>query len=245
MRSPRIDAAADQKDDLAAGFASISIAGMMTPVFLAAALVLPAPLMVQASGTAPPAESTPPAAEPAPALPRVTLETALGRIVIELETARAPLSTAAFLRYVGERRLDGTGFYRALDLGRGYGLVQFGTRNDRARTLPPIAHEPTSATGLSHTSGAISLARGAPGTAAGDFFIVVGDLVALDAQPPESGADPDGYAVFGRVVEGMDVIRAILTQPIDPEAGEGTMRGQMLASPVTINSARRHAEPAP
>lgn len=239
MRKPRSDAAADQQDGLAAEAGWGSIDDMMIRALLAAALVLPAPVLAQGTGTAPPAESTPPAAEPAPALPRVTLETALGVVVIELETTRAPLSTAAFLRYVGERRLDGTGFYRALDLGRGYGLVQFGTRNDRARTLPPIAHEPTSATGLSHTSGAISLARGAPGTAAGDFFIVVGDLVALDAQPPGSGADPDGYAVFGRVVEGMDVIRAILTQPIDPEAGEGTMRGQMLASPVTITSARR------
>lgn len=190
----------------------------------------------------PPAPVSPPAT-PAPApvyeTVRVTLTTALGPIVLELESQRAPVSTAAFLRYVDQRKLDGTGFYRALDLGRGYGLVQFGTRNLPARTLPPVAHEPTSQTGLSHTDGTISLARGAPGTARGDFFIVVGDLVSLDAQPAGSGGDPDGFAAFGRVVEGMDVIRQILASPTDPNAGEGAMRGQMLAAPVSISSARR------
>lgn len=190
----------------------------------------------------PPAPVSPPAT-PAPApvyeTVRVTLTTALGPIVLELESQRAPVSTAAFLRYVDQRKLDGTGFYRALDLGRGYGLVQFGTRNLPARTLPPVAHEPTSQTGLSHTDGTISLARGAPGTARGDFFIVVGDLVSLDAQPAGSGGDPDGFAAFGRVAEGMDVIRQILASPTDPNAGEGAMRGQMLAAPVSISSARR------
>ena len=190
--------------------------------------------------TQPPTEL--PAAAPAPApvyeTTRVTLATALGSIVLELESQRAPISTAAFLRYVDQRKLDGTGFYRALDMGRGYGLVQFGTRNIAARTLPAIAHEPTTQTGLSHTSGTISLARGAPGTARGDFFIVVGDLVSLDAQTNGSG-DPDGFAAFGRVVEGMDVVRQIMASPADPNAGEGAMRGQMLAVPVTITNARR------
>ena len=198
---------------------------------------------------------TPPVAAPAPApaptyqTVRVTLTTALGPIILELESQRAPLSTAAFLRYVDQRKLDGTGFYRALDMGRGYGLVQFGTRNIPARTLAPIAHEPTSQTGLSHTDGAISLARGAPGSARGDFFIVLGDLVSLDAQPPGAGGDPDGFAVFGRVIEGMDVVRQIVAQPTDPNAGEGAMRGQILATPVTIANARRSpvmpAQPAP
>ena len=197
--------------------------------------------------TQPPTEL--PAAAPAPApvyeTTRVTLATALGSIVLELESQRAPISTAAFLRYVDQRKLDGTGFYRALDMGRGYGLVQFGTRNIAARTLPAIAHEPTTQTGLSHTSGTISLARGAPGTARGDFFIVVGDLVSLDAQTNGSG-DPDGFAAFGRVVEGMDVVRQIMASPTDPNAGEGAMRGQMLAAPVDISTARRTpTTPAP
>lgn len=190
--------------------------------------------------TAPPIEA-PPAATPAPtyATVRITLTTALGAIVLDLESERAPVSTAAFLRYIDQRKLDGIGFYRAMDLGRGYGLVQFGTRNDPRRTLPPIAHEPTSRTGLSHTDGAISLARAAPGTARGDFFIVVGDLVSLDAQPAGAGGDPDGFAVFGRVVEGMDVVRQIMAAPTDPNTGEGVMRGQMIAAPVRIESGRR------
>ena len=202
------------------------------------ALSAPATALAQ---TALPAEAAPATAVPAPtyATVRVTLTTALGPIVLELESERAPVSTAAFLRYIDQRRLDGTGFYRAMDLGRGYGLVQFGTRNDPRRTLPPIAHEPTGRTGLSHTDGTISMARAAPGSARGDFFIVVGDLVSLDAQPAGSGGDVDGFAAFGRVVEGMDVVRAIMAAPTDPNAGEGVMRGQMIAAPVRIESGRR------
>lgn len=218
---------------------------MLKPALFAFAALLSTAAGAQDSS--PPAPVTPPAA-PAPVYEtvRVTLTTAIGPIVLELESQRAPVSTAAFLRYVDQRKLDGTGFYRALDLGRGYGLVQFGTRNLPARTLPPVAHEPTSQTGLSHTDGTISLARGAPGTARGDFFIVVGDLVSLDAQPAGAGGDPDGFAAFGRVVEGMDIVRQIMAAPTDPNAGDGAMRGQMLATPVGISSVRRTpATPAP
>jgi len=173
----------------------------------------------------------------------VTITTSLGPVVIALETERAPISTAAFLRYVDQHKLDGTTFYRAMDLGRGYGLVQFGTRNDPRRTLPPIAHEPTTRTGLSHTDGTISFARAAPGTARGDFFIVVGDLVSLDAQTSGTG-DPDGFAAFGHVIAGMDIVRQIMAAPTDPNAGEGVMRGQMIAAPIRIVSARRGGEAA-
>lgn len=215
---------------------------MLKPALLALAATLAT--AAGAQDGPPPAPVAPPAASaPVYETVRVTLTTALGPIVLELESQRAPVSTAAFLRYVDQRKLDGTGFYRALDMGRGYGLVQFGTRNIAARTLPPIAHEPTTQTGLSHTSGTISLARGAPGTARGDFFIVVGDLVSLDAQTNGSG-DPDGFAAFGRVVEGMDVVRQIMAAPTDPNAGEGAMRGQMLAEPVGIASARRTPVPS-
>jgi peptidyl-prolyl cis-trans isomerase A (cyclophilin A) len=181
----------------------------------------------------------PAAPTPAAALPRVALVTGMGTIVIELETGRAPLTTANFLRYVDQRKLDGTNFYRAMNLGQGYGLIQMGTRGMPQRTLRPVAHEPTSVTGLSHVEGTISLARLAPGTGAGDFFITVGDLVSLDAQPAGSGGDPDGFAAFGRVVEGMEIVRAILAAPTDPNAGEGVMRGQMIAEPVRITTARR------
>jgi peptidyl-prolyl cis-trans isomerase A (cyclophilin A) len=173
----------------------------------------------------------------APATVRVALETDRGRIVLALETERAPITAGNFLRYVDARRLDGTEFYRAMKMGEG-GLVQGGVRDAR-RLYPPIAHEPTSQTGLSHTDGAISLARTAPGTAAADFFIIVGDrMTGLDAGP-NSGGDQLGFAAFGHVVEGMDVVRAILAAPTSPTEGEGVMRGQMLDPRIRIVTARR------
>jgi peptidyl-prolyl cis-trans isomerase A (cyclophilin A) len=82
------------------------------------------------------------------------------------------------------------------------------------------------------------MARAAPGSAQGDFFIIVGGLPALDAQAAGEG-DIAGYAVFGRVVEGMEVVKAILAAPVDPDAGEGAMKGQMIAAPVPILRATR------
>jgi peptidyl-prolyl cis-trans isomerase A (cyclophilin A) len=134
-------------------------------------------------------------------------------------------------------------FYRAMRLDWGTqpnGLIQAGTQNDPKRILPPIAHEPTTQTGLSHTVGAISMARFAPGTATGDFSIMVSDQTALDADPKgESDDARAGFAVFGHVVSGMDVVRKIFDQPTDPEKGEGWMKGQMLAQPVKIVHAHR------
>lgn len=185
-----------------------------------------------------PALAQGPAPTPAPETVRVTLTTAQGPVVLELEKGRAPLTTANFLRYVDQNKLDGATFYRAAKAPNAadYGLVQFGTKNELKRTLPPVAHEPTSQTGLNHKNGTISLARAAPGTGAGDFFILVGDTPSLDAQP---GGDP-GFAAFGRVVEGMEVVKAILAAPTDPNQGDGVMKGQYLASPVRIVSARRN-----
>ena len=82
------------------------------------------------------------------------------------------------------------------------------------------------------------MARAAPGTAGGDFFIAVGAMPSMDADPTQPG-DNAGFAVFGRVVEGMDVVHRILDAPTSPTAGEGAMKGQMLAAPVRIVSARR------
>lgn len=178
------------------------------------------------------------AATPVPASVKVVLKTSLGDIVLAVETQRAPITAANFLRYVDQRRLDGSEFYRsvAVDADGQYGLIQGGLRGNPKRVLKPIAHESTAVTGLSHVSGAISMARAEPGTATADFFIVIGDLVALDAQP--NGGDP-GYAVFGQVVDGMDVVHLIFGQPRSPTAGQGAMQGQMLAVPVKILTARR------
>lgn len=173
----------------------------------------------------------------------VLIETTMGDITASIETERAPVTAANFLRYVDEDRFDGTHFYRAMHLDWGQppnGLLQGGTQMDPDRVLDPIAHEPTSQTGLSHTNGALSMARYDPGTATGDFSIMIKDQTGLDADPTSS--DPNrqlGFAVFGYVVDGMDVVQAIHALPPDPEKGEGWMKGQLLAEPVEIVDMRR------
>jgi len=181
--------------------------------------------------------TTPAAPAPAPTVAPVTvnvvLTTSEGPITIALEKTRAPKTTANFLRYVDAKRLDGVVIYRAMKLGEGTGLIQGGAQNDPKRLFPPVAHEPTTQTGLSNTDGAISMARGAPGTATADFFIVVGDVSSLDAQPGQPG-DNLGYAAFGHVIAGMDLVRRILQAPTAPTGGPPGMEGQMLAPPIKI-----------
>jgi peptidyl-prolyl cis-trans isomerase A (cyclophilin A) len=168
---------------------------------------------------------------------RVALETDRGRIVVAVHAGKAPVTAANFLQYVDRKRFDGTAFYRGVG-APDYGFVQAGTQNDPKRILPPIAHEPTSQTGLTHDDGALSMARYAPGSATGDFFIVLGKMPAMDAQPQAEG-DNQGFAVFAHVVEGMDVVKAMLAEPKSPTKGEGVMKGQMLETPVKIVTARR------
>tara|TARA_R110002167_G_scaffold3743_17_gene18198 strand:- start:2534 stop:3172 length:639 start_codon:yes stop_codon:yes gene_type:complete len=187
-----------------------------------------------------PAPAPEQAAAPALAV-QVVLDTSAGPIIVETDP-RAPVTAANFLRYVDEDRFDGTDFYRGMDLGSGTGLIQGGTANAPDRVLPPIAHEPTSQTGLRHVDGALSMARFDPGTADGDFFIILGSIPGLDAG--QTTPDDPGFAVFGHVVEGMDVVRAILAAPKSPTEGEGVMRGQMLDPRIHILSARR-VTPAP
>lgn len=205
---------------------------------LAFALIAAAPVKKRAVPTYPA-----PSKAPLPDKVRVALETEAGRIVVELDVKRAPASASNFVRYAETRRFDGTVFYRAMHLKWGEqpnGLIQAGTRGDPRRNLPPIPHEPTDVTGILHKAGTLSMARYAPGTATGDFSIMVSDQPGLDAQP--DSADPEikaGYAAFGQVIEGMDVVRTIFAAPISETEGEGIMRGQMLAQPVKILTARR------
>ena len=203
---------------------------------LAAALVaLPAVAQTPAATPQPPA-----AAPVAPALPRVALETDQGRIVVELETAKAPVTAKNFLRYVDNKRFDGAVFFRASKTPGApqYGLLQGGLQGDVSKMYPPIAHEPTTQTGLKHLDGTISMGRFAPGTARADFFILLGEATYLDADPKQPG-DNLGFAAFGRVVEGMDVVKKIHAMPLSPTKGEGVMKGEILETPVKIISARR------
>jgi peptidyl-prolyl cis-trans isomerase A (cyclophilin A) len=184
-----------------------------------------------------PAQTAEPASTAAETV-RVALNSSEGAIVIELGAKRAPITTANFLRYVDQKRFDGMSIYRATRVAPGFGLIQGGVRNDPKRALPPIAHEPTSQTGLSHKDGTISMARNAPGTASGDFFITIGDIPSMDADPSQPGGNL-GFAAFGHVVEGMEIVRRILEAPTSPTEGEGAMKGQIHAPPVRILTARR------
>jgi peptidyl-prolyl cis-trans isomerase A (cyclophilin A) len=167
---------------------------------------------------------------------RIRLETAAGPIVIELEMKRAPITATNFLRYAEEKRLDGTFFYRAARRRNNpkTGLVQGGINHRVVRARLPIAHEPTSRTGLRHVEGTVSMARNAPGTAMGDFFITVGPAVYLDARPGSAG-----YAAFGKVVQGMDLVRRMLAAPTYPGGRSANTKGQQIIAPIRIVSARR------
>jgi peptidyl-prolyl cis-trans isomerase A (cyclophilin A) len=201
---------------------------------IAAALLAALSVPALAQPASPPAAATPaPQAELVP----VAIETSLGRIVVALDKTHAPITTANFLRYVDAHRFDGETFYRALHQDDGGGLIQGGVLSDVRKLFKPIAHEPTSQTGLSHVAGAISMANKGPGTADGSFFILVSDIPGLDANGP--GGDANGFAVFGHVVEGMDVVKKIFDAPRSPTKGNGAMKGEMLDPPVKIVKAER------
>jgi peptidyl-prolyl cis-trans isomerase A (cyclophilin A) len=181
--------------------------------------------------------AAPKASEPLPDSVRVRLETEAGAIVLDLDARRAPVTTANFVRYVEAGRFDGTTFYRAsrTPKAQGRGFIQGGIRRDPKRMFPAIVHEPTSKTGITHREGTISMARAETGASAiGDFFITASTMPKLDAREGSPG-----YAAFGRVVEGMEVVRGILAAPTVENAGRGKMQGQALVKPVGILRARR------
>ncbi len=178
---------------------------------------------------------------PAWAQPVVTvvIETTAGTITAEIDQARAPISAANFLRYVDQKMYDGGRFHRAVRLDNQVRqdvkieVVQAGRDPERAKTekgFGPIALERTSATGLRHVDGTLSMARSGPDTATSDFFICVGDQPSLDFGGARN-ADGQGFAAFGRVVAGMDVVRHI-------QAGATNDREALLA-PVRIERAYR------
>ena len=179
-------------------------------------------------------------AGPAPTeqLVKVAFETSAGRILVEVDKGRAPITAGNFLRYVDSGRFNGESFYRAMPYTPGEGLIQGGITSDSAKLYPAIKHEPTNVTGLKHVAGALSVARGEPGSARADFFILTTDIPGLDANPAGEG-DNQGYAAFGKVVEGMDVVRKIFVMPTSPTKGEGILKGQMLEPTVKIVKAAR------
>lgn len=174
------------------------------------------------------------AAAAPPPNPHVVIATEKGEIVVEIDLARAPVTAANFLRYVDARLYDGSTFHRTVTLANQpdnkdkIEVIQ-GGQLDEAKEFPPIAHESTQATGLRHLDGTISMARSAPGSATSSFFLCVGDQPELDFGGRRN-PDGQGFAAFGRVVEGLNVVRTIHGLPAE---------GQQLKPAVRILSVRR------
>jgi peptidyl-prolyl cis-trans isomerase A (cyclophilin A) len=175
-----------------------------------------------------PAPAVAPATVPHEDFVKVAIETREGKITVALDRARAPLTVANFLHYVDLHRYDGQSFYRAMPYDKG-GLIQGGIISDVRLLFKPIAHEPTSTTGLHNVRGTLAMARLEPGSAQSDFFILTEDIPALDA-----GANDPGFAAFGHVVEGMDLADKIFRDPRSAIKGVGAMKGQMLEPAVRI-----------
>jgi peptidyl-prolyl cis-trans isomerase A (cyclophilin A) len=155
-----------------------------------------------------------------PTTPHIEIQTGLGDIEIELYPQQAPKTVAAFLSYIDSGFYSHSSFYRVLNEDNQPSnapkteLIQGGiwrTNNKLATRIPGIPHETTEQTKLKHTDGVISLARLAPGTAGTEFFICIGNQPGLD-YGGENIEDRQGYAAFGKVVKGMDIVRKIYRQ---------------------------------
>jgi peptidyl-prolyl cis-trans isomerase A (cyclophilin A) len=158
--------------------------------------------------------------------PHILIHSRAGDIEIELYPAQAPKSVAAFLSYIDSGFYKRASFYRVLnDENQPSGspkseLIQGGiwkTDHKKAVSLPGIPHETTQQTHILHKDGTISLARTAPGTASSEFFICVGDQPGFD-YGGENNPDGQGYAAFGKVVKGMDVVKDIYALPEDDQS---------------------------
>lgn len=166
----------------------------------------------------------------------MVIETGLGEIEVELFEDQAPVTATNFLKYVDAGFYEGGGFYRtvlpdnqpnnAIRIEVIQGGINFERENDR---FDPIPLERTSSTGLSHTDGTLSMSRFAPDSAHSEIFICIGDQPELDVGGMRN-PDGQGFAAFGRVTRGMDVVRAIQRSPHD---------AQRLTPPISIHTIRR------
>ena len=168
---------------------------------------------------------------------RVLVQTELGEIVLEVDAAHAPKTAANFLRYLDAGHFDGGTFHRTVKMDNQpdspvkIEVIQAGVNPDRAKDgFPPIPLERTSVTGLRHTDGVVSMARGQPDSATSGWFVCINDQPSLDfggARNP----DGQGFAAFGRLVKGMEVVRKIQQAP--------NMDAQRLTPPIKILKAAR------
>jgi peptidyl-prolyl cis-trans isomerase A (cyclophilin A) len=163
------------------------------------------------------------AADDKPKVVRVVMETETGDIELELDAAKAPNTVANFLKYVDKGFYDGGRFHRTVTLKNQpddkvkIEVIQAGINPKKEKEeFPAIKLERTDRTGLSHKDGTISMARDGPDTATSDFFICVGDQPELDFGGKRN-TDGQGFAAFGRVVKGMDVVKKIQASPADKQ----------------------------
>jgi len=170
--------------------------------------------------------------------PNVRIRTPLGDIEVKVYPGKAPITSENFLRYVDDGLYDGTAFFRTVTMGNQpdsevkIEVIQGGTLpKDRAypSKYPPIEHETTEATGLRHKDGTVSMARMGVGTATSSFFICIGDQPELDFGGKRN-PDGQGFAAFGHVTDGMEVVKAIHVQPHE---------GQRLEPPVEFITCER------
>lgn len=176
-------------------------------------------------------------------LPVVVLTTELGDIVVEVYTERAPHSAGSFLDFVDAGLYEGATFYRTVmpenDKGSPPISVIQGGLEDDSTAMPPVPHETTEDSGVLHMDGVISLARAAPGEAnAAAFFICIGEQPGLD-YGGKRNPDGLGFAAFGKVIAGMDVVHAIHKRDAMGPSDSDYTKGQMLTEPVVINAAAR------
>jgi peptidyl-prolyl cis-trans isomerase A (cyclophilin A) len=177
------------------------------------------------------------AAQSGLASPRVVVQTELGDIEIEVDTAHAPGTAANFLKYVDGKHYDGGTWHRTVKMDNQpdnrikIEVIQAGVNPDRAKDgFPAIALERTNTTGLRHKDGAVSMARSGADSATSGFFICINDQPSLDFGGLRN-ADGQGFAAFGRVVRGMDVVRKIQQAP--------NTDAQKLTPPIPIISVTR------
>ena len=168
--------------------------------------------------------------------PSIVFKTELGDIIVELYSDKAPITVANFLRYTEEKRMEDATFYRTVrddnqpDNPIKIAVIQGGLYEDNhPKMLPAIAHENTEQTGIKHTDGVISMARNEPGTATSEFFICIGDQASLDFGGGRN-SDGTGFAAFGKVTKGMDIVHLI---------HQAAANGQYLSPRIKINSIKR------
>jgi peptidyl-prolyl cis-trans isomerase A (cyclophilin A) len=168
--------------------------------------------------------------------PRVLIKTELGDIEVEIFMNEAPKTATNFLKYVDKKLFDGGSFYRVVTMDNQpnndvkieviQGGLGFGESDKR---FPPIEHETTDKTGIMHKDGVISMARNEPGSASSEIFICINDHPELDFGGRRN-PDGQGFSAFGKVIEGMDVVRKIQIQPT---------KGQMLNPKIKMYSIAR------